>query len=146
MNDLEEAYNILRLKPGSSWEQVVAQHKLLSAMWNPERFAKESEDKLAQREFDKINWAKSFLENNEDLILRIENKGVYRIDLNAEIQETTLGENRDSIYFPKTQSTVIGERLLYAQGATFINRWRATQGAERLLELMNPVQQFFFTA
>ncbi len=146
MNDLEEAYNILRLKPGSSWEQVVTQHKLLSTMWNPERFAKESEDKLARREFDKINWAKAFLENNDDLILRIENKGVYRIDLSAEIQETRLEENANSVYFPPTQSVVIGERLLYAQGVTFINRWRVTQGAKPVMELVNSGWLLFHTA
>lgn len=143
MNEIEEAYKILRVKPGCSWEQILSQYKLLAAMWNPNRVNEDKYKSYAQEEFNKINWAKSYLENSEERILRIENKSSYRIPLKTELPQSNLDEDANTIYFPKAQNVLLGEQLLYVSGPTLINRWRVTQGWDKVWELANPGRRFF---
>ena len=146
MNQLEEAYKTLQVKAGSSWDEIVSQHKLLSVVWSPDRVSEDIDKKIAQEEIDRINWAKAFLENNRELVLRIEDKSVHRIDLEIQMRETVLEENANAIYFPRTQCLVQGEQLLYASVPTLVNRWKVTQGWGELWEHANVGSHFFFTS
>ena len=143
MNEAEEAYKILRVKPGCPLEQILSQYKLLSVMWNPDRVNEESEKRYAQEEFDKINWAKSYLENCEERVLRIENKSPYRLDLKTEMPQLSLDEDANTIYFPKAQNVLLGQQLLYVGGPMSINRWRVTEGWDKVWEFANPGPRFF---
>lgn len=131
---LEEAYKILQLTPNTSWDQVIRQHKLLTAIWNPDRFKEDKDQWYASCEIEKINWAKFYIENSSDRILRLESKSVCRIELSQTRKETNLKDNANSIYLPKTQNLIQGEQPLYIQTPTLINRWRVTDGSIKIWE------------
>jgi curved DNA-binding protein CbpA len=144
MNYTEEAYKILRVKSDSSWEQILSQYRLLAAMWNPDRVNDEVGKKYTQEEFDKINWAKSYLEHNEERVLRLEYQKSYRLDLKAESLKLGADESAYTTYFPKAHAAMLGEQLLYVGAPALVNRFRAFQGWEKIWELTNSSPRYWF--
>ena len=71
-NELEEAYKILRLKPGCTLEQVMSQHRLLAMIWHPDRIVNEQDKRFAEEELKKINQAKDVLEAHFNSLLQAE--------------------------------------------------------------------------
>lgn len=134
MSELKEAYKTLQLKPDATLDQVIRQHKLMTAIWNPDRFEEERDQWYASCEIEKINWAKNYIENNRDHVLRLESKSVYRIELNQTRKETNLKDHTQSIYLPKTQNIVQGDQPLYMQPPALTNKWRVMDGSIKFWE------------
>ncbi len=61
MSDLQKAYSILGLEPGSSKETIQTRFRRLIMVWHPDRFTSDEDKKNAEEELKKINNAKDLL-------------------------------------------------------------------------------------